>query len=192
MVGIGTVLSDNPTLNVRVRTRRRVIQPIRVIVDGFLHTPLRANCLDRKIGGATIIATTKTAPEKRIEQMRALGVTVFVLPGQKGIVDLGALARALHAHGIQSVMVEGGQQLLSSMFRADLIDNVVAFFAPKVVGSEARRDVLSGWGAHFMNEAFLLDDVVIRRFGADVCVEGYVRHVSENAKRNKRNETKAR
>lgn len=176
MVGIGTVLADNPRLNVRLCRRRTVIQPYRIVVDGLLRTPLRAHCLDPENAGPTIIAVTEAAPKDRIELFRKRGATVLVVPGFKGIVDLTALAGRLHDLGIQSVLVEGGQLLLSSFFEADLIDRVVAFFAPKIVGGDDARRVIKGWGVEMMRDALALHDVEIRRFGTDVCVEGYVHH----------------
>lgn len=176
MVGIGTVLSDNPRLNVRLPGRPDVIQPVRVIVDGRLRTPVQANCLDHTDAGPTILVTTDSASERRINRLRDAGATVFVVRGSKAFVDLGELVRYLHAMSIQSVFVEGGEQLLSAMFRADLVDRVVGFIAPKLVGGEAVRHVLSGWGVREMSEAIPFQDVVIRHFGNDVCVEGYVHH----------------
>jgi len=186
MVGVGTVLVDNPRLNVRLRGRRRIIQPTRIIVDGTLRTPFKAHCLDPTDAGPTILATTDAAPEARIERMKRLGATVLVVPGFKGIVDLAALARQLHGLGIQSVMVEGGQKLLTSLFAAGLVDRIAAFVAPKVIGGEQPAHLLSGWGVREMQQAIELEHVAIRRFGTDVCVEGYVRRdVGEKGRRQK-------
>lgn len=176
MVGVGTVVADNPRLNVRLPSRRKVIQPTRIIVDGLLRTPLKARCLDPTDAGPTILATTDAAPKAVIERFRKRGATILVVPGAGGIADLRALASRLHDLGIQSVVVEGGRQLLGSLFAADLADRVVAFFAPKIVGGEAGHFVLSGWGVREMKRAIRLEDVTIRHFGSDVCVEGCVHH----------------
>jgi diaminohydroxyphosphoribosylaminopyrimidine deaminase/5-amino-6-(5-phosphoribosylamino)uracil reductase len=175
LVGIGTVISDNPRLNVRLPKRPHVIQPKRIIIDGHLRTPIRANCLALADGGPTIIATTEVAPHWRIQQFESLGITIVVVRGAKGVLDLKNLTKYLYELGIQSVLVEGGRQVLSSMFAANLVDRVVAFFAPKVVGSDL-SNVITGWGVNTMRNAIKLHDVEIRTFGTDVCVEGYVHH----------------
>ena len=176
MVGIGTVLADDPRLNVRLSGRRKVIQPSRIIVDSRLRTPLKARCLDPTDAGPTILVATDAAPKRRVEQFLRRGATVLTVPGEKGIVDLTALADRLHGLGIQSVLIEGGRQVLSSLFAADLVDRVVAFFAPKIVGGEEGQHVLAGWGVRTMKQAIPLQEVAIRHFGTDVCVEGYVHH----------------
>jgi len=175
LVGIGTVIQDNPRLNVRLPERRKVLQPARIVVDGHLRTPARANCLDRENAGPTIIATCDLAPEWRVRQLEEQGVTILHVKSAKGVLDLADLSRRLHALSIQSVLVEGGRQIVTSFFAAGLADRVVAFFAPKIVGSEL-TNVITGWGVNDMSEAVRLHDVEIRTFGTDVCVEGYVHH----------------
>jgi len=173
MVGIGTVLADNPRLNVRLPGRKKVIQPTRIIVDGLGRTPLRANCLDPTDAGPTILATTDAASEKWIRQMRRRGATVLVVNGVEGKADLLDLAKCLHKSGIQSVLVEGGERILASLFAVDLVDRAVAFVAPKIIGGEGRH-VFDGWARSRMENALQLHDVTIRRFGTDVCIEGRV------------------
>jgi len=121
------------------------------------------------------VATTSAAPHERAELLRKAGATVVVLPGKKEMVDLKALAKQLCDMGIQSVLVEGGSRLLSSLFAAALVDRVVAFFGPKIVGGVSGRYLLGDWGVRLMKQAVRLEHVAVRRFGTDVCVEGYVR-----------------
>jgi diaminohydroxyphosphoribosylaminopyrimidine deaminase/5-amino-6-(5-phosphoribosylamino)uracil reductase len=183
MAGIGTVLFDNPRLNARLPDRTDVIQPLRIVVDSHLRTPVKANCLAMEDAGRTIIATTALAPRERIQRLEQLGVTVVVVPGNRGLIDLRVLAEVLHEMEIQSVFVEGGRKIHSALFTADLADYVVAFFAPKVVGRDEERYVLSGWGKPKMKDALPLRDVKITQFDNDVCVEGYVRRLETNAER---------
>jgi len=172
MVGIGTVIADNPRLNVRLVRRRRVIQPARIIVDGHLRTPIRANCMDPTDAGPTILVATKSAPPERVERFRRQGATVLVAEGRKGIVDPLDMAARLRDLGIQSVLVEGGEKIFGSLFAAGLVDRVVAFFAPKIVGGGRERSAIGSWGIEKMKDALQLENVEIRLFGKDVCVEG--------------------
>jgi diaminohydroxyphosphoribosylaminopyrimidine deaminase/5-amino-6-(5-phosphoribosylamino)uracil reductase len=177
LVGIGTVLADDPRLNVRLPGRRRVIQPTRIILDGLGKTPLKANCLNPAEGGPTLVATTVAAPREWVNQLLRRDVTVLVAPGSKGKVDLAALAEQLHGLGIQSVLVEGGPRILNSFFAAGLVDRVVVFVAPKIVGGKSKH-ALGGWGVREMKDAAMLDEVTIRHFGSDVCIEGRVKRLS--------------
>jgi len=178
MVGVGTVVADNPRLNVRLPERRKAIQPTRIIVDASGRTPLDANCLDSTNAGPTILATTSGARKKWIEQMRRQGATVLVVRGAKTLVDLTALARELHRLDIQSVLVEGGRRILTSLFAAGLADRVVVFLAPKIVGGRAERHPVHGWAIRRMSDAISLDNITILHFGTDVCVEGRVARAS--------------
>ena len=176
MVGVGTVLTDNPHLNARLVRRRKVIQPTRIIVDDAGKTPLDAHCLDPADAGPTIVATTVAAPDPWVEKLRERGVTVLTVAGGEGTVDVDTLSKRLYDQGIQSVLCEGGRRLLTSLFEADVVDRVVAFVAPKIVGGDGEHNVVSGWGVEQMTDAVALEDVGLRNFGTDVCVEGRVKH----------------
>jgi len=177
MVGIGTVLADNPRLNVRLPGRRRVIQPTRIIVDGTGKLPLKANCLNPAGAGPTIVATTVAASREWVSQLLRRDLTVLVVDGSHGNVDLVSLAEQLHGLGIQSVLVEGGPRVLNSFFAAGLVDRVVAFVAPRIVGG-GPKSALGGWGVREMKDAVTLEDTTIRHFDEDVCIEGRVAQLS--------------
>lgn len=179
MAGIGTVLFDNPRLNARLPGKRNVIQPLRIILDGHLRMPMKAACLDMVDAGRTIIVTTNLAPPRQIHRFEERGVTMVVVEGKRGLVDMNALAGALHGLGVQSVLIEGGRKIHTAMLAADLTDRVVAFFAPKLVGSAGQSFVVNGWAKERMSEAVSLHDVEIRHFGTDVCVEGYLHHLGQ-------------
>lgn len=173
MVGIGTVLMDDPILNVRLEnyTGR---QPKRIVVDGHLRIPLRAKCLLEANAGQCIVATTEAAPKERLSKLRDAGHEVLVLRGRRGIIDLKYLIRELHRLEIQSVLCEGGSGMFGSLLEAELVDKVVAFIGPKLVGGSASKAPISGWGVHYMHKAVTFEDVQFRQFDEDLCIEAYV------------------
>ena len=176
MVGIGTVLTDNPWLNVRLPNYEGQ-QPSRVILDGHLKSPLRCNCLNLEQGGQPYIITTSLGMnESRVKKLNDAGATVLLAKGKRGMLDLADCFKKLHGAGIQSVLVEGGQQLQTAMFEEGLVDKVVAFIAPKIIGGGTRSNPIEGWGIQEMGRAIQLRDVKIELFDDDVCIEGYIKH----------------
>lgn len=173
MVGIGTVLQDNPMLNVRLDHYEKR-QPKRIIVDGNLRIPAKAKVLTATPPGDCIIATTEFAPEAKAERLRQDGHHVLVMKGRRGLIDLRQLTHQLTQFDIQSVLCEGGSAMHGSLVRARLVDKVIAFMAPKIVGGEDGKTPISGWGVSSMHEALSLEEVSIRTFETDVCLEGYV------------------
>lgn len=173
MVGIGTVLQDNPMLNVRLTDYNRR-QPKRVIVDGNLRIPLRAKCLENAHIGECIIATTDVAPQDKIARLEDNGHVVLKLKGRRGLMDLRELIARLREFEIQSLLCEGGSSMHGGLLTARLVDKVIAFVAPKVVGGDHAKSPISGWGVPGMKKALILENVVTRTFDEDVCLEGYV------------------
>jgi diaminohydroxyphosphoribosylaminopyrimidine deaminase / 5-amino-6-(5-phosphoribosylamino)uracil reductase len=137
MVGVGTVLADDPRLTVRGLRGGR--DPVRVVVDSRLRTPAGAAVLGR---GRLIVATTRAAPAARERRLAAGGAEVWRLPGRRA-VDLAALAARLAAAGVTSVLVEGGPTLHGGLLDAGLVDEVRLFLAPLVLGGAGRRSGLS-------------------------------------------------
>jgi len=132
LTGVGTILEDNPQLDVRfIQTAR---QPARVIVDSQLRTPLDARIL-RSAG--TIIATISADAEKT-RQLRDVGADVIRLPESQGKIDLVALMQALGQRGYNEVTVEAGANLNASLLRLGLLDEIYLYQAPTILGDAAR------------------------------------------------------
>lgn len=132
MVGAGTVLADNPRLTVRLVPGR---SPTRIVVDSALRIPLHAHVLTD--GAApTLIATTRRAPQARIEEVQRQGVKVLVLEEDAmGRVNPHHLLRRLPELGIHSVLIEGGRDLITAVLTERLVDRLVVCIAPKIVGA---------------------------------------------------------
>jgi len=174
MVGINTVLVDDPALTTRL-DKEDLHHPLRVIVDSRGRIPLTAKVLDPQAPGRTLIATTDLAPPEKRKELEEHGAQVVVLPlsKQEG-VNLAALAQALGDMKITSLLVEGGGTLLASLLQEGLVDKVLAFIAPKIVGGAEAPTPVEGEGVERMAEALKLEEVEVERLGEDILVSGYV------------------
>jgi riboflavin-specific deaminase-like protein len=178
MVGVGTVLADDPRLTVRLVEG---CSPLRVVVDSTLRLPMSANVL---CDGAarTLVATTARAPHQRMDEVRRLGVEVLVM-GQdgEGRVDLHDLLRRLYARGVGSMLLEGGRQLITSALRARLVDRLVVCISPKVMGTgiEAVGDL----GVDWLGEALTFEESVFMNLEGDIIFDGRLATRAERVKR---------
>jgi diaminohydroxyphosphoribosylaminopyrimidine deaminase / 5-amino-6-(5-phosphoribosylamino)uracil reductase len=171
LVGITTVLRDDPALTVRLDGAVR--QPLRVVVDSLLRTPPSARLFGAAGGGAVLIATTPAASPDRWAELEAAGAEVLVFPTLDGRVDLAALLRALAGRPVLSVLAEGGAEVLGSLRDARLIDGVVAILAPRLIGGAAAPGAVGGAGAGSLAETLDLTDVEVEQLGGDLIVTGY-------------------
>ncbi len=168
MVGVGTVVADDPQLTVRHLRGR---DPLRVIVDSGLRMPATARVLNQESTADTLVATTVNGSD-RGAALRANGAELLVCKERNGRVDLVDLLRHLGARGVQSILLEGGATLAGEFVRQGLVDKVMFFYAPKLVAGEG-RGLFSGMGAEMMAESIALNGVRIARVGDDVLVTGY-------------------
>jgi diaminohydroxyphosphoribosylaminopyrimidine deaminase / 5-amino-6-(5-phosphoribosylamino)uracil reductase len=172
LVGIGTVLQDDPQLTTRLPDQQGV-NPLRVIVDSTLRVPLQAQVTDVASDRRTLIVTTARAPMAHSEALRTRGVEVVCLPAyDDGRVDLEALCRYLGERGVASVLVEGGATLSATLLRRRLIDKVLLFVAPKIIGGDG-ISVVGPCGVETMEQVIQLRDMVSQHLGNDVLLEAY-------------------
>ena len=174
MVGVGTVLADDPSLTARpveAASRLGVHQPLRVVVDTHLRTPLDAQLVRTAADAPTCIVTTETDGEA-FRALEASGCRMLTVPVRDGRVDLDAVFCALGEAGISSVIVEGGPQLLGAVFDAKLADCVQAYVAPKIFGGAGAPGPVGGTGVAVPADALTLTDVRITPLGDDLLIEG--------------------
>ncbi len=172
MVGIGTVLEDDPLLTVRLPGLKG-IHRLRVVVDSRLRCPDGAQILNVE-ESPTLIATTDLAPTHRVQSLRERGVEVEVLPADAdGHVDLDALMRSLAKRGVTGVLCEGGGTLIASLLARRLVDKVLFFYAPCLIGGHDAPTAVEGEGFARVGESLRLDRVHWRRVGRDMMVQGY-------------------
>ena len=171
-VGIGTALQDDPMLTTRIPGQTGS-NPLRVVVDSSLRLSPRARLADVGEDRRTLVATTEQAADTRAEALRARGVEVIGLPAQNdGRVDLAALCKALGDRGIASLLVEGGAALTTALLEQRLIDKMVFFVAPKIIGGDG-VSVFGPCGVHSMDQALPLRSLTSRPVGGDVMLEAY-------------------
>jgi diaminohydroxyphosphoribosylaminopyrimidine deaminase/5-amino-6-(5-phosphoribosylamino)uracil reductase len=170
LVGINTVLGDDPSLTTRIPDGR---DPVRVIVDSTLRTPLNAKVMQRNLPGKTIIATLAGAPSAKIKRLQDAGAEViFVKPGRGG-VDLRDLMRKLGKRDLLSVLIEGGSEINASAFKADIVDKVVLFVAPLLMTGRDALCSVGGVSPAKLSEAVKLHDVSAKFVGQDLMIVGY-------------------
>jgi riboflavin-specific deaminase-like protein len=166
LVGVGTVLRDDPRLTVRLVEGR---SPLRVVADSALRTPPGAALLDGP--EPPLFAATATADPARRADLEARGAQVIVLPSQEdGRVDLQALLVALAARGMRSVLVEGGAEMITSLLRRRLAHRLVVCVAPKVLGLGV--EAIGDLGILRLDEALSFARGRFRLCGPDVLFEG--------------------
>jgi diaminohydroxyphosphoribosylaminopyrimidine deaminase/5-amino-6-(5-phosphoribosylamino)uracil reductase len=176
MVGIGTVLSDDPMLNVRLPGYDGP-QPKRIVVDGGLAIPTRARVLRQRGGGEVYLFTTPFAKPKMIEYFEREGHRVVVIEGKRRLIDVGRMMDELARLGVQSVLVEGGRQLHSTLLALGLADKVVGFISPKIIGGSQLRAPVEDLGLPNIQSALHLLDIKWQTFEDDICIEGYLREI---------------
>jgi diaminohydroxyphosphoribosylaminopyrimidine deaminase/5-amino-6-(5-phosphoribosylamino)uracil reductase len=172
MVGAGTACKDDPRLTVRLVAGE---DPLRVVVDSTLRTPLTAAVLANGAAKSTVLAVTARAPADRCDEACSLGATVLRLPTDVvGRVDLNALLVELHALGVGSVMVEGGAALITSFLCNRLVDRLSVCVAPKILGSgiEAVGDL----GICDLTDSLILTDTSIVPSGVDIVLDSRIEY----------------
>jgi diaminohydroxyphosphoribosylaminopyrimidine deaminase/5-amino-6-(5-phosphoribosylamino)uracil reductase len=172
MVGVGTVLNDDPKLTTRLPGGR---DALRIVVDSQLRTPSQAALLHLESAAETLIAHLATAPEDRRSRLATGRARLLQTAEKEGRVDLHDLLTHLGSRGVQSILLEGGAQLNAAFLKAGLIDRMMIFVAPKVIGGNGGYGIFAGQGVPCLADALPLRDIRLKRFGDDVLIEGEVK-----------------
>jgi len=174
MVGANTVVIDDPQLSARGcsgKGGKIKLQPLRVIVDGKGRTPLSARVF--KEPGKTLVAVAKPFSDKAADSFKKTGAEIVELPAEAGLIDLKELLGILGKREVTSVMVEGGSGLFGSLFDRGLVDKVLAFVSPMIIGGDEAKSAVGGKGARKMSEVLHLKRIKMMGFGDDVLISGY-------------------
>ena len=182
LVGINTVLNDDPSLTYRgpgagKRNRNQTARGHhlrRIVLDARARTPLDAKVVSDENRGLTTLVTSKAASRSRVAAL-AKNVKVLIAPARKGRIDLRWLLKRLGAEEVTSLLVEGGGEVNASFLLQGLAQRVVFFYAPKILGGRDSRKAVAGAGARRLGDALALNNVKWRKLGPDLMLTARVK-----------------
>lgn len=176
LVGRGTVDKDDPSLSTRLPDGKKAKHPLRIILDTRLRLPLSARVFDASIGGPTIVACGPDPDREKADLLEARGVRVWPLPLFQGGISLGALTERLGREQISSLLIEGGAKVNAhALLEEKIVDKMLLFYAPKIVGGEEAPGLVGGAGVSDMNECLNIDILTTKWFGPDLLIVGVPR-----------------
>lgn len=173
LVGINTVLADNPGLTARAPSGR-VRKPLRrFVLDAHARTPLDATVVSDEFAALTTVVVSRAAPTRRVKALTQR-VRVLVAPASSGRINLGWLLKRLGGEGVTSLLVEGGGEVNAAFLEAGLAQRVAFFYAPKILGGRDARRGVAGEGAKRLADLIELREVEWRRVGEDLWLSARV------------------
>ncbi|MCM1506300.1 MAG: bifunctional diaminohydroxyphosphoribosylaminopyrimidine deaminase/5-amino-6-(5-phosphoribosylamino)uracil reductase RibD [Ruminococcus flavefaciens] len=171
MVGVGTVIADNPMLNCRLENSRN---PVRIVCDTNLRTPIDCNIVKTAKEIPTVIATCSDNTEK-ITQYEKFGCRVMRAGESENHIDLKNLMDKIGAEKIDSILLEGGSELNYSALKAGIVNKIQAYVAPKIFGGQDAKTAVSGFGVDCPDSAYHIVRTAVKRIGDDFLIEGWVK-----------------
>jgi diaminohydroxyphosphoribosylaminopyrimidine deaminase/5-amino-6-(5-phosphoribosylamino)uracil reductase len=174
MVGVNTILTDDPQLTSRASIRGGMTkkQPLRVIVDATGRTPLTAKVFNQP--GQVLMALGEKVSTAQKKAYQKLGAEILEIPAKRGLIDLEKLLIALGEKQITSILVEGGATLMGSLCDRNLADKAIVFVAPVIIGGEKARTAIGGKGTDKVVNSIKLERVKTRRSDSDMMITGYI------------------
>lgn len=166
MVGSGTVKADDPLLNCRLEGEHR--QPVRIVVDSKASVAFDSQVVRTARVFPLLVAHTVRADEEQLEMIQEAGGGTLLCEEKDGRVDIADLLKKLGARGIDSILLEGGGELNYTFVKAEAIDEVYAFIAPKIVGGRTAKTPVEGEGVERMEEALELSSFAVEAIGRDI------------------------
>ena len=171
MVGINTIIHDNARLTCRMEQGKN---PVRIVVDSCLRIALTSNVLKDQENNQTILATTNQASPLAARKLETFGSKVLYCSSKDNRVDLNDLMDQLGAMGIDSILLEGGATLNEAALRAGIVQEVVTYIAPKIVGGVAALTPVGGTGVEHLQDAYQLEQLKVSAIGEDVKISAYI------------------
>lgn len=170
MVGVNTVIKDDPELTSRIENG---INPVRIIVDSNLRTPSDSKIIKTADKVKTIIATVSD-DSKKAEVYTKAGVNIIKVKKKNKRVDLKELMIKLGQQNIDSILLEGGSELNFSALEQGIVDKVQFYIAPKIIGGINAKGPVGGIGIAKLSEAYKIENIVAQKIGDDILIEGYI------------------
>ena len=171
MIGIDTVIIDNPELTCRIPNGRN---PIRIVVDSNLRIPYDSKILQTAKKFKTIIATTEKARKEKIHKLKDLGIIVIETKSKNEKVDLKDLMHKLGNQNIDSILLEGGSTLNYSALESGIVDKILVYIAPKIIGGMKSKTPVGGSGISHLKDAFKVRELSTSIIGKDILLQGYI------------------
>ena len=174
IVGIGTVLADNPMLNVRLEGEHH--QPVRIVVDSNLRIPIDSQLVKTAKDYRTIVCrdAARHVPTDTIVELHNAGIEIIECQSKDGHVDINDLMNKLGSMGIDSLLLEGGGTLNAAFIESGCVDEVWTFIAPKIIGGENAKTSILGKGIAKMSDAIKLQDIDIQNINGDILIKGKI------------------
>jgi len=173
LVGINTVLMDDPKLKISSASALLSNKPYKIIVDSRLRIPMKAKVL--KNPEQVIIATTRNAKKVKLRTLEDLGVKVLIIKEKKNRVDLKILMEELAKLEISSVLIEGGGEINASAIKSEIVDKILFFIAPKIIGGKDAKTPVEGNGITQIEKAIPIKDMKVNKIGSDILLECYLK-----------------
>jgi len=174
MVGLNTVKVDDPSLTTRLDDMNG-LDPVRIILDTNLSISEEAMVLQLDSDSDTIIITCNSVSEDKKRRIEKKGVKVIEAPVKDGLIDLASLMVHLGALEITSLLIEGGSRVNASALSAGIVDKVIFFYAPKILGGDDGIPMCMGPGPDLMKQCIPVKNINVHRFGDDIMIEGYIK-----------------
>ena len=171
MVGVNTVIKDNPKLTCRIEGGKN---PVRIIFDSKLRIPTTSEVVIDNLA-KTIVATTELADKEKILALEKLGVKVVITKSKNNRVNLQSLMIELGKIGIDGILLEGGATLSFSALEENIVDKIQVYIAPKIIGGEKSKTSIGGQGIKKLSDAIELKDMTVKSISPDLLVEAYLR-----------------
>ncbi|WP_337983480.1 bifunctional diaminohydroxyphosphoribosylaminopyrimidine deaminase/5-amino-6-(5-phosphoribosylamino)uracil reductase RibD [Lysinibacillus sp. C5.1] len=171
LVGVGTVIADNPSLTTRLNNRQGK-NPIRIIMDSYLRTPAHANVLNVE-ETQTIIVCSEEVKQEQISTFEAKGVTVLPVRRDNEGLHIDDMLEKLYVLGITDILVEGGSAINASFLQSAVINKYIIYVAPKVLGGRLSLTPIAGYNAATMDEAWDVEFDSFNKLGQDLRIIAY-------------------
>jgi diaminohydroxyphosphoribosylaminopyrimidine deaminase/5-amino-6-(5-phosphoribosylamino)uracil reductase len=179
LVGIGTVIKDDPLLTVRL-SRGKIKDPVKIVIDPRLHISQKARILTSS--GKTLIisgagggaGSGAGVPIRKRQELETKGVEILSLPEQEGHISIKELLTHLGRRGITSLLIEGGAEVYSAFLNEQQADKLVIFIAPCLIGGRKAVGMIGGTGVAKISEAIRLKAMKVKSLAGDILVEAYL------------------
>jgi len=173
VVGINTVILDNPLLIPKVTRPKKY--PVRIILDSKLRIPLLCDVVKTVNKYKTWIFTAEDSRPEKEAKLTSMGIEIIKVPKDEyGRVSLKHVNDELYRRGIVTLLLEGGSEVNGAFLRGRMVDKVMLFYAPILIGGKTALNLIGGKGVDFLKDAFKVDVTTVKRFKEDIYIEGYV------------------